>query len=67
MGSTIRLVAAARRVFLPEVAMHLVKMAYELPEEQGRSLSLWTCAELARSLREAGVVDSGGLYEVNLF
>lgn len=38
--------------------MHLVKMACELPEEQGRSLSLWTCAELARSLREAGVVES---------
>ena len=38
--------------------MHLVKMACELPEEQGRSLSLWTCAELARSLREAGVVET---------
>jgi hypothetical protein len=49
---------AARHVFPPEVALHLVKMACELPEEQGRSLSLWTCAELARSLREAGVVDS---------
>ncbi len=54
----ISLAAAARRVFPPVVAMHLVKMACELPEAQGRSLSLWTCAELARSLREAGVVDS---------
>jgi len=53
-----RLAAAVRRVFPPEVALHLVKMACELPEEQGRSLSLWTCAELARSLREAGVVAS---------
>lgn len=53
-----RLVAAARRVFPPEVGMHLVKMACELPEEQGRSLSLWTCAELARSLGEVGVVES---------
>ena len=58
MGSTMRLVAAARRVFPPEVAMHLVKMACELPEEQGRSLSLWTCAELSRSHREAGIVES---------
>ena len=33
-------------------------MACELPEEQGRSLSLWTCAESARSLRESGVVES---------
>jgi len=33
-------------------------MACELPEEQGRSLSLWTCTELARSLRESGVVES---------
>lgn len=38
--------------------MHLVKMACELPEEQGRSLSLWTCAELSRSHREAGIVES---------
>lgn len=38
--------------------MHLVKMACELPETQGRSLSLWTCAELARSVRESEVVDS---------
>jgi hypothetical protein len=38
--------------------MHLVKLACELPEAQGRSLSLWTCAELARALREAAVVDS---------
>ena len=52
------LAAAAHRVFPPEVAMHLVKMACELPETQGRSLSLWTCAELARSVRESEVVDS---------
>lgn len=38
--------------------MHLVKLACELPDAQGRSLSLWTCAELARALREAEVVDS---------
>jgi hypothetical protein len=49
---------AARHVFPPEVAIKLVKMACELPQSEGRSLSLWTCAELARSLRETGVVDS---------
>jgi len=52
------LAAADRRVFPPVVAMHLVKLACDLPEAQGRSLSLWTCAELARALREAKVVDS---------
>lgn len=38
--------------------MHLVKLACELPDTQGRSLSLWTCAELARTLRASGVVDA---------
>lgn len=38
--------------------MHLVKLACELPDAAGRSLSLWTCAELARTLRRDGVVDS---------
>lgn len=50
--------AAVRRFFPPQVAMHLVKLACELPDIQGRSLSLWTCAELARALREAKVVDT---------
>jgi len=40
------------------VALHLVKVACELPDNEGRSLSLWTCAELGRTLRESGVVDS---------
>lgn len=57
-GWMMSLAAAARLVFPPVVAMHLVKMACELPQAAGRSLSLWTCAELARSLGEAGVVDS---------
>jgi hypothetical protein len=40
------------------VAAHLVKLACELPdEERRRSLSLWTCAELARTLEKEGVVD----------
>jgi len=37
--------------------MYLVKLACELPELPGRSLSLWTCAELARALGEAGIVE----------
>jgi len=40
------------------VALHLVKLACELPDTQGRSLSLWTCAELARTLRQDGLVGS---------
>ena len=40
------------------MALHLVKLACELPDSQGRSLSLWTCAELARTLRQDGLVDS---------
>src|SRR5215213_4754628 len=34
----------------PEVALHLVRLACELPEQAGRSLSQWDCAELARQL-----------------
>ena len=40
------------------MALHLVKLACELPDTQGRSLSLWTCAELARTLRQDGLVGS---------
>jgi transposase len=36
--------------FPPEVAIHLVKIACERPDEVGRSLSHWDCAELARQL-----------------
>jgi transposase len=35
-----------------------VKLACELPDEARRSLSLWTCAELARTLVRDGVVDA---------
>src|SRR5277367_1890471 len=41
---------ADRRSFPPEVAIHLVKIACERPDEVGRSLSHWDCAELARQL-----------------
>jgi transposase len=40
------------------VAAHLVKLACELPDEGRRSLSLWTCAELARTLVADGIVDT---------
>lgn len=40
------------------MATYLTKLACELPEEAGRSLSLWTCAELARTLVRDGVVDA---------
>ena len=35
-----------------------MKLACELPDEHRRSLSTWTCTELARSLQYAGVVES---------
>ncbi len=44
------------RFFPPQVALYLVKLACELPDEQGRSLSQWDCTELARQLITAGVV-----------
>jgi transposase len=47
-----------RRSFPPEVAVHLVKMACELPDRLGVSLSQWDCVELARKLVADGVVPS---------
>lgn len=52
-----RLAAGDRPAFPPTVAAHLVKLACELPDEARRSLSLWTCAELARTLKRDGVVE----------
>jgi transposase len=40
------------------VATHLVKLACELPDLCGRSLSAWDCTELARTLVRDGIVDS---------
>jgi transposase len=45
-------------LFSPGVALHLVKMACELPDLQGRSLSQWDCAELARQVIADGVVEN---------
>ena len=39
------------------VATVLVKLACELPDNVDRSLSTWTCAELARTLKRDNVVD----------
>jgi transposase len=50
--------AGRRPVFPPVVVTHLIKLACELPEDARRSLSLWTCAELARTLKRDEVVDS---------
>ena len=47
-----------RRSFPPEVAIHLVKIACERPDQVGRSLSHWDCAELARQLVTDGVVET---------
>jgi transposase len=47
-----------RGPFPPEVALHLVRRACELPEQAGRSLSQWDCAELARQLVRDEVVAS---------
>jgi transposase len=57
-GSPTESVPADHRSFPPEVAIHLVKIACERPDDVGRSLSHWDCAELARQLKADGVVDS---------
>lgn len=49
---------AARRFFPPAVALHAVKIACELPDKLGRSLSQWDCQEIARQLVASGVVES---------
>src|SRR5262249_15806422 len=49
---------AGARFFPPVLATHLVKLACELPDRAGRSLSLWTCAELARTAVERGILES---------
>jgi transposase len=49
---------ADRPSFPPEVAMHLVKIACERPDDVGRSLSHWDCAELARQLIADDVVET---------
>jgi hypothetical protein len=50
--------AGGRPAFPPEVAAHLIKLACELPDQAGRSRSLWTCSELARTLKRDEIVES---------
>jgi transposase InsO family protein len=50
--------AGGRRIFPPEVATYATKLACELPDEARRSLSLWTCGEIARTLERDEIVDS---------
>jgi hypothetical protein len=38
--------------------MHAVKIACELPDRLGRSLSQWDCHEIARQLITSGVVET---------
>jgi transposase len=49
---------AESRFFPPQVALYLVKIACELPDTEGRSLSQWDCTELARQVVVAGLVGS---------
>lgn len=44
--------------FLPEVVIHTVKMACELPDQHGCSLSQWDCQRLADQLVKEGIVSS---------
>jgi DDE superfamily endonuclease len=58
-GWTMRRGAADRLAFPPMVAAQVVKLACEVPDDQcRRSLSLWTCLELARALMAEGIVES---------
>ncbi len=44
--------------FTPDIAMHIVKIACEMPHLRGRSLSQWDCSKIARELVRSGVVSS---------
>ncbi len=45
-------------VFSPQVALYVVKLACERPDQVGRSLSHWNCSDLARQLKADGIVQS---------
>ena len=51
------LAAVPRACFPPEVAIHVVRLACERPDTLGHSLSQWDCAELARQLVAAELVE----------
>lgn len=50
--------AAGNPFFDPEVAVQIVKLACQRPDDFGRSLSQWDCSEIARQLIEDGIVES---------
>lgn len=45
-------------VFGPRVALYVVKLACEWPDQFGRSLSQWNCSDLACQLRADGMTPS---------
>jgi transposase len=45
-------------VFSPQVALYVVKLACERPDQLGRSLSHWNCSDLAHQLKADGIVQS---------
>jgi hypothetical protein len=51
------LAAVPRAYFPPEVALHVGRLACARPDTLGRSLSPWECAELARQLIAAELVE----------
>ncbi len=53
---TIFLARAVSRLSPPVVEAHLVRLACDLPERHGRSLSQWDCAELAAQVQREGLV-----------
>jgi transposase len=57
-GSRTKPVGGESPLFPPEVALHLVKIACEMPDQLGTSISLWDCQELARKLEEDHIVES---------
>jgi transposase len=56
-GLADNLATVASQYVPPEVAVHLVKMACERPDQLGRSLSSWDGRELARPLEHQGIVE----------
>jgi hypothetical protein len=50
--------AGVPRFLPPAVAAHLVKLACDLPDNQQRCLSLWTCTELGRTLQRDKIVET---------
>ena len=58
MACTIARGRAGRGLSPPEVALHVVRLACELPDSAGRSLSQWECTELAGQLQQDGSVST---------